>query len=259
MIDGQYVLNPTLAQLDEGLSSLELTVAATSDAVLMVEAAANELSEDEMVGAIEFAQRELQGVIDLIARMRDEIGLEKRSFASAADVSHDDVDDMRRAAMDAGLTDALRVKGKHERSVAVKDLRDRLIAERVTDQEAEGASERTEELKSAFRKVEQAEMRRMVIEERIRSDGRGPADVRDIWIETGVLPMAHGSAIFTRGETQVLGTATLGTGRDNRLVDDLGLEKSEEFMLHYNFPPYTATWRAGRSSRSSPRRRTSRT
>jgi polyribonucleotide nucleotidyltransferase len=238
MIDGEYVLNPTLAQLDEGLSSLELTVAATKDAVLMVEAAASELSEDEMVGAIEFAQRELQPVIELIERMRAEIGLEKRSFVSAADVSEDDVSDMRRAAKSAGLADALRTTGKHERAVAVKDLRDRLIAERV-DPEAEGAEERVEALKSAFRKVEQAEMRRMVIEDRVRSDGRSPADVRDIWIETSVLPMAHGSAVFTRGETQVLGTATLGTGRDNRLVDDLGLQKSEEFMLHYNFPPFS--------------------
>ena len=239
MIDGQYVLNPTLAQLDEGLSSLELTVAATKDAVLMVEAAASELSEDEMVGAIEFAQRELQPVIELIERMRAEIGLEKRSFASAADVAEEDVSDMRRAAQAGGLADALRTKGKHERSVAVKDLRDRLIAERVSDPAAEGAEERVEALKSAFRKVEQAEMRRMVIEDRVRSDGRSPADVRDIWIETSVLPMAHGSAVFTRGETQVLGTATLGTGRDNRLVDDLGLQKSEEFMLHYNFPPFS--------------------
>jgi polyribonucleotide nucleotidyltransferase len=238
MIDGEYVLNPTLAQLDEGLSSLELTVAATKDAVLMVEAAASELSEDEMVGAIEFAQRELQPVIELIERMRAEIGLEKRSFVSAADVSEDDVSDIRRAAQSAGLADALRTTGKHERAVAVKDLRDRLIAERV-DPEAEGAEERVEALKSAFRKVEQAEMRRMVIEDRVRSDGRSPADVRDIWIETSVLPMAHGSAVFTRGETQVLGTATLGTGRDNRLVDDLGLQKSEEFMLHYNFPPFS--------------------
>jgi polyribonucleotide nucleotidyltransferase len=239
MIDGQYVLNPSLAQLDEGLSSLELTVAATRDAVLMVEAAATELSEDEMVGAIEFAQRELLPVIELIERMRREIGLEKRPYASAVDVADEDVADMLAAARAAGLGGALLTPGKHERATTVKALRDRLIAERVPDAAAEGAEERIGELKSAFSKVEQAEMRRMVIEDGVRADGRGPADIRDIWIETSVLPMAHGSAVFTRGETQVLGTTTLGTGRDNRLVDDLGLEKSEEFMLHYNFPPFS--------------------
>ncbi|MBA2667481.1 MAG: polyribonucleotide nucleotidyltransferase [Trueperaceae bacterium] len=239
MVDGEFVLNPTLDLLDEGRSSLELTVATTKDAVLMVEAAANELGEDDMVGAIEFAQRELAPVVELIERMRAEIGLEKRSFTSAADVAPADVDDMREAARAAGLVDAISTKGKHERSSAVKALRDRLIDERVPDATADGAGARIGELKSAFSKVEAAEMRRMVIEERVRQDGRAPADVRDIWIETGVLPMAHGSAVFTRGETQVLGITTLGTGRDNRLVDDLGLEKSEEFMLHYNFPPFS--------------------
>jgi polyribonucleotide nucleotidyltransferase len=205
----------------------------------MVEAAASELSEEQMVGAIEYAQRELAPVIALIERMRDEIGVEKRAFQSVLDTAEEDVGDMRAAALSGGLADALRTAGKHERAAAVKGLRDRLIAERVPDPAAEGAEERIAALKGAYAKVEQAEMRRMVIEDGLRQDGRRPADVRDIWIETSVLPMAHGSAVFTRGETQVLGTATLGTGRDNRLVDDLGLEKSEEFMLHYNFPPFS--------------------
>ena len=238
-VDGQYVLNPTLDQLDDGASALELTVAATKDAVLMVEAAANELDEDTMVGAIEFAQRELAPVIALIERMRAEIGLEKRAFAPAAGVSADDVAAMREAANAAGLRETLRIAGKHERGDALKALRDRLIAERVPDADTEGASERVDALKDAFRKAMQAEMRRMVVEDRVRVDGRDPNTIRPIWIETGVLPMAHGSAVFTRGETQVLGVATLGTGRDNRLIDDLSLEKSEEFMLHYNFPPFS--------------------
>ena len=239
MVDGKYVLNPTLDQLDEGESALELTVAATKDAVLMVEAAASELSEEQMVGAIEFAQQELAPVIALIERMRDELGLPKRTFTPASDVSEEDAADVRAAAAAAGLAQVLHTPGKHERSDAVKELRNTLIAERVPDPDAEGAGERVETLKAAFAKAVQAEMRRMVVEERVRIDGRAPDDIRPIWIETGVLPMAHGSAVFTRGETQVLGTATLGTGRDNRLIDDLGLEKSEEFMLHYNFPPFS--------------------
>ena len=212
-VNGEYVLNPTLDQLEQGESALELTVAATKDAVLMVEAAASELNEEQMVSAIEFAQRELAPVIALIERMRDEHGLPKRSFTPVADVSEHDAAEMRTAAEAGGLPQVLRTSGKHERHEAVKALRDRLIEERVADPEAEGASERIDLLKAAFGKAVQARMRRMVVEERVRIDGRAPDEIRPIWIEAGVLPMAHGSAVFTRGETQVLGIATLGTGR----------------------------------------------
>jgi polyribonucleotide nucleotidyltransferase len=238
-LDDAYVVAPTLQQLLDPANRLELTVAASSEAVLMVEAAADELPEDVMVGAIELAQRELAPIVALIRRMQADVGQPKRAFEAVVEVLPEDVADLTAAARAAGLRDALLTPGKHERSVAVKGLRDGLIAARVPDAAAEGAKERIAQLKGAFGKAEAAEMRRMVVEEQLRTDGRDPRTVRPIWIETGVLPMAHGSAIFTRGETQVLGTATLGTGRDNRLVDDLGIEKSEEFMLHYNFPPYS--------------------
>ncbi|HZW26914.1 MAG TPA: polyribonucleotide nucleotidyltransferase, partial [Trueperaceae bacterium] len=237
--DGRYVLNPSMKDLHDGLSQLELTVAASADAVLMVEAAADELPEDVMVGAIEFAQAELAKVVRLIASMREDLGLPKREFAPAVELDTALVEEVTRAAREAGLRDALLTKGKHERADAVKALRDRLIAARVPDPEAEGAPELVEQLKAAFDKAEQAELRRMVLEEDLRTDGRRPDEIRPIWVETGVLPMAHGSAVFTRGETQVLGVTTLGTGRSNRLVDDLGLDQTEEFMLHYNFPPYS--------------------
>ncbi len=238
-IGGEYVANPSMAALHDGESQLELTVAATKDAVLMVEAAASELSEDVMVGAIEFAQQQLAPVVELIERMQREIGLEKKGFEAETSVSDDTVAVVKRLASEADLRGALLTAGKHERAGAIKSLRDQLIASQVPDAEAEGAAERIAQLKAAFGKAEQAEMRRMVVEENLRTDGRQSDQVRPIWIETGVLPMAHGSAVFTRGETQVLGVATLGTGRDNRLVDDLGLDNSEEFMLHYNFPPYS--------------------
>jgi len=236
---GQYVLNPSMKDLHEGLSDLELTVAASKDAVLMVEAAANELPEDVMVGAIEFAQRELVKVVELIERMKAEVGLPKREFTPAVELDPALVEDVTRQARELGLREALLTKGKHERADAVKALRDQVVALRVPDPEAEGAAELTEQVKAAFDKAEQAELRRMVLEEDLRTDGRRPDEIRPIWIETGVLPMAHGSAVFTRGETQVLGVTTLGTGRSNRLVDDLGLEQTEEFMLHYNFPPFS--------------------
>ncbi len=236
--DGEYIPNPSMRLLHEGGSKLELTVAASKDAVLMVEAAANELSEDVMVGAIEFAQAQLAPVVALIERIRNEIGQEKRGFAPAVELSQEALESVRRGS--AGkLRDALLTEGKHERSEAVKALRDSIIAGLVPDASADGAAALVEEYKTAFDKVEKAELRRLILEENLRVDGRRSDQVRPIWIETGVLPMAHGSAVFTRGETQVLGVATLGTGRDNRLVDDLTLDSSEEFMLHYNFPPYS--------------------
>ena len=236
-MNGDYVLNPTLQQLEE--SALELTVAGTRDAVLMVEGGAAELSEDVMVGAIEFAQREMAGVFSIIEQMRKDVGEPKASFEPAVELSPDDVEMMVREAQEAGLRDALLTKGKHDRSARMKELRNGILERLVPDPEAEGAGERLRELKGAFSKAEQRELRRMVLEENLRSDGRSPEDIRPIWIEVGPLPTAHGSAVFTRGETQVLGVTTLGTGKDNRLVDDLGLENSEEFMLHYNFPPFS--------------------
>lgn len=238
-VSGEYVLNPTLEQLKSGESRLELTVAASKDAVLMVEASADELPEDVMVGAIEFAQRELAGVIELIETMQRETGHEKASIEAATELSEEALTLVAQEAASANLRDALLVKSKHERSAAIKAVRNGIVERLVPDAEAEGASERIAELKAAFGKAEQRELRRMVLEENLRSDGRSPTDIRPIWIETGVLPMAHGSAVFTRGETQVLSVATLGTSRSNRLVDDLGLEEYEEFMLHYNFPPFS--------------------
>jgi len=238
-VGGEYVANPSMESLSDGTSQLELTVAASQDAVLMVEAAANELPEEVMVGAIEFAQRQLAPVVELIARMQREIGLEKKSFTTAAELDDDTLELVKGEAANRDLRGALLTEGKHERAARLDAMRDEIIAAHVPDPEAEGAEERIAALKSAFAKAEQAELRRMVVEEDLRSDGRRSDQVRPIWIETGVLPMAHGSAVFTRGETQVLGVATLGTGRDNRLVDDLGLEDSEEFMLHYNFPPFS--------------------
>ena len=236
-VGGEYVIAPTFQQLEQG--DLELTVAISEDAVLMVEASANELPESIMVGAIEFAQRELAPVIATLKRMAEELGQAKKGFVPAMDLSADDVELVARKASEAGLAQVLRTPGKHERAEAVKALRDGILDELIPDRDADGAGERRDQLKAAFGKAEAKVMRTMVLDEKIRTDGRRPDEIRSIWIETGVLPMAHGSAVFTRGETQVLSVSTLGTGRDNRLVDDLGLDDTEEFMLHYNFPPYS--------------------
>ncbi|AFD24066.1 polyribonucleotide nucleotidyltransferase [Deinococcus gobiensis] len=235
-IDGQYVVNPTAEQLER--SVMDLVVAGTRDAVMMVEAGAQTVDEETLVGAIEFAHAEMQGVISLIETMRVEIGLEKFNFLAESDLSTDLVPELAEAARVGGLRGALLTVKKKERSANLKALRDRLIAERVPE-DAEDAAERILALKAAFSKVEKQELRRLILEDDLRADGRNSKTVRPIWIETRPLPRAHGSAIFTRGETQVLGVATLGTERDEILIDDLSSETGDKFLLHYNFPPYS--------------------
>ncbi|WP_019588009.1 polyribonucleotide nucleotidyltransferase [Deinococcus apachensis] len=236
-IDGDYVINPTAEQLTR--SGMDLVVAGTRDAVMMVEAGAQVVSEEALVGAIEFAHREMQGVLDLIETMRAELGREKFNFLEDGDLAPDLVPELAAAARAAGLRDALLTTKKKERSANLKALRDRLIEERLPEGEVEGAEEQIVALKAAFGKVEKQELRRLILEEDLRADGRNSRTVRPIWIEVRPLPRAHGSAIFTRGETQVLGITTLGTERDELLVDDLTEETQDRFLLHYNFPPYS--------------------
>ena len=236
-IDGQFVLNPTADQLER--SRMDLVVAGTRDAVMMVEAGAQNVAEEDLVAAIEFAHAGMQGVLTLIEQMRAELGQEKFNFLADGDLSTALVPELAEAARAAGLRDALLTAKKKDRSAAIKALRDRLIQARIPDGEVEGAEERLAALKSAFGKVEKQELRRLILEDDLRADGRNSRTVRPIWIETRALPRAHGSAIFTRGETQVLGVATLGTERDEILVDDLTTETGDKFLLHYNFPPYS--------------------
>ncbi|CAM4116910.1 polyribonucleotide nucleotidyltransferase [Deinococcus marmoris] len=236
-IDGQYVINPTADQLKN--SPMDLVVAGTKDAVMMVEAGAQNASEDDLVGAIEFAHAEMQGVISLIETMREEMGQEKFNFLEESDLTTDLVPELTEKAKAGGLKDALLTVKKKERSARTKALRDGIIAGYEPDPDADGAKERITALKNAFNKVEKKELRRLILEDDLRADGRDSKTVRPIWIEARPLPRAHGSAIFTRGETQVLGVATLGTERDEILVDDLSAETGDKFMLHYNFPPYS--------------------
>lgn len=236
-LGGQYIINPTATQLAQ--SPLDLVVAGTKDAILMVEAAAQTVDEELLVGAIEFAHEQMQGVLSLIEQMREAVGQEKFVFATEDDLTVDLVPELAIAAKAAGLRDALLTPKKKERSAKVKALRDALIAERIPDPEAEGAAAQITAYKNAFYKVEKQELRRMILEEDLRADGRNTRTVRPIWIEARPLPRAHGSAIFTRGETQVLGVTTLGTERDEFLVDDLSTESNDKFLLHYNFPPYS--------------------
>ncbi|WP_135228464.1 polyribonucleotide nucleotidyltransferase [Deinococcus fonticola] len=236
-VDGQYVVNPTAEQLSR--SRMDLVVAGTKDAVMMVECGAQTVSEEELVGAIEFAHAEMQGVIALIEQMRSEVGHEKFNFMEEVGPTHDYVPEMTEKLRAAGLKDALLTRGKKERGVRTKEVRSKVIAEYVPDPEAEGAAELTATLKNVYSKVEKQMLRQLILDDDLRADGRSSKTVRPIWIEARPLPMAHGSAIFTRGETQVLGVTTLGTERDEILIDDLTEETGDRFLLHYNFPPYS--------------------
>ncbi|WP_407540514.1 polyribonucleotide nucleotidyltransferase [Deinococcus radiomollis] len=235
-IGGEYVVNPTVDQMAD--SEFDLVVAGTRESILMVEAGAKGASEDLLVGAIEFAHAEMQKIIDLILEMKAALGHEKFTFIQTAELSIDLVPELTTAARAAGLKDALLTPGKKDRGARIKALRDGLIAERVPEGADDYAAQVTR-YKNDFYKVEKAELRRLILEEDLRADGRNTRTVRPIWIEAKPLPRAHGSAIFTRGETQVLGVATLGTERDAVLIDDLTAEKEDKFMLHYNFPPYS--------------------
>lgn len=237
--NGEFIVNPSLETLASDTCEMELIVAASRDAVLMVEAAAQELPEDLMIEAIERAQAEILPVIDLITEMQTASGKEKAEVESKPTLPDEQFAELKTRALSGGLSELLLTPGKHDRDEAVKAFRDELIAELVPEQETDEQLELAGQYKEAFRTIEQAEVRRSVIEDAKRTDGRRPNEVRNIWTEVGVLPSAHGSAVFTRGETQVLGVATLASGRNNRLVDDLTPETTEEFMLHYNFAPFS--------------------
>ncbi len=235
-IGGAFVLNPTLQELEE--SELDLVVAGSRDAIIMVEAGAEEVPEELLVEALAYAHREMQPLIELQERMRAELGKPKFAWAPPETLSEEEVEALYRRAREKGLTEVLTVASKQERSEALDRFAEELVAEFVPG-EGEEAEERKKRYLEAFDEVVKRELRRLILEENRRADGRRPDEIREIWIEVDVLPRAHGSAVFTRGETQVLGTVTLGTGRDEQIIDDLGIDESEHFLVHYNFPPYS--------------------
>ncbi len=247
-VDGNFVINPTLQQLM--VSDLDIVVAGTKDAVLMVECAAKELGEDIMVSAIEFAHAQMQGVIELISQMQAEVGHAKTEWKpeeslESIEAKKADLEVVSRMTKERDLKTAILTVGKKAKSAATKAVRESIIndlapAPSSDDKEIlEAHAARVTQLKGVFDKAQQIELRRMVIEDNVRADGRNPQTVRPISIETNYLPRTHGSSLFTRGETQVLGTVTLGTGKDEQIIDDLGLDDGDKFLLHYNFPPYS--------------------
>ena len=228
--DQGYLLNPTYSEL-EG-SSLDMVVAGTKDAVLMVESEASELSEDTMLGGVLFAHQEMQTVISVIEELAAEAG--KPRWDWKAEEENAELKAALTGLVGADLDAAYQVVDKQARVASVNGLRDRAIAELASE---DGFSE--EDLKDAFKKLEKSIVRGRIIRGEPRIDGRDTKKVRAINVEVGILNKVHGSALFTRGETQAIVAATLGSTRDAQMIDALEGKRDDPFMLHYNFPPYS--------------------
>ena len=227
-----YVLNPTYEQLKT--SRLDMVVAGTEDAVLMVESEAQELTEDQMLGAVLFAHMEFQPAIDAIKELAAEAGKPAWDWQPAPENTA--LLEAIKAQFGAGISEAYTITHKQSRYDRLGQLRDAAIAALVGDEAGQPSAG---EVKDAFGEIEYRTVRESIVNGNPRIDGRDTKTVRPLHIEVGVLDRTHGSSLFTRGETQALVVTTLGTARDAQLLDTLEGEKKDPFMFHYNFPPYS--------------------
>ncbi|MCG9759056.1 MULTISPECIES: polyribonucleotide nucleotidyltransferase [Pseudoalteromonas] len=232
-IDGQYVLNPTLKELET--SKLDLVVAGTENAVLMVESEAEVLTEEEMLGAVVYGHEQSQAIIKAIEEFRAEAG--KAAWDWTAPEKDLTLAEKVAAIAEQKVGDAYRITDKVARKEALSEAKAEVI-EKLGAEVAEGESLDEQVVGKEFSSLEKKIVRSRIIAGEKRIDGREPDMVRALDVMTGVLPRTHGSAIFTRGETQALVTATLGTERDAQMLDDLTGTHKHHFMLHYNFPPF---------------------
>ncbi|WP_239373053.1 polyribonucleotide nucleotidyltransferase [Snodgrassella gandavensis] len=244
-VEGEYVLNPTKAQLAQ--SQLDLVVAGTEKAVLMVESEADVLSEETMLGAVVFGHEQMQAAIRAINEFADEVNPEVWDWQAPAtdETLVAQVRELAGATIDA----AFKIKQKQARTAKLDEAWAAVEAALITE---ETDTLLANQIRGIFKDLEKEVVRGQILEGQPRIDGRDTRTVRPIDIQTGVLPRTHGSALFTRGETQSLATATLGTQRDEQIIDALSGEYTDRFMLHYNFPPYS-TGEVGRMG--APKRR----
>lgn len=253
-LNGQYVINPTWTQVENGETDLEIFVAATKNAIMMVEGGAREASEDDVLGAILVGHKEIQKGIKMIEDLKAKVGKAKRAWtAPVADTS---LATKIEGLAKAGLEKALRTKDKHARYDLVDETKKAtlasLISEDMKKTNSDGAKKLEKDAKTAFELLQYNLMREMILQDKSRIDGRNLTTVRPIEVEAGILPRTHGSALFTRGETQVLSTITLGTSEDEGIVDTMFQKSYRKFALHYNFPPFSVG-EAGRTGFTSRR------
>ncbi len=229
--DGQFVINPDLSVFES--CDLNLVVAGTSDAVMMVEGGADGLPEDVMLAAIEHAHEEIKRIVEVIRKLSATVGKAKRGVIT------EQIDPtLRNTVRDlvAGpIREAILIPNKSAR----QEKLDEILAGVLKGLKKEDDPDRDRHVKLVFHELEYSEVRKMILENRKRADGRGPSDIRPVTCEVSILPRTHGSALFTRGETQALAVVTLGTSDDEQRIDALEGEYYRTFMLHYNFPPFS--------------------
>lgn len=235
-INGELVANPTVAQMEE--SDIDLTVAGTAQALNMVEAGAKEVSEEDMLAALMFGHEQIKKLCAFQEEIVAACGKEKREIELYA--VDETIDSEVRANFEAQIRAAVSIKEKLERYGKIDDLTDE-AAEMIANKEYASEKDQNNAVKQAreiCRGIEADEVRRLIIEDKVRPDGRQIDEIRPLNSQVDLLPRVHGSALFTRGETQVLSTTTLGALNDNQIIDDLTVVDSKRFMHHYNFPPY---------------------
>ena len=244
-IDGNYVLNPTADQME--VSALDLVVAGTESAVLMVESEAKELPEDVMLGSVVFGHEQQQAVINAIRELAAEVNTRPMEW-TAPEENTALAEAVEKEGAEA-IAAAYKVADKQDRYTLLSKVRQEIVDKVADDESDDGFT--VDKVKGAIGKLEKKTVRGRILAGEARIDGRDTATVRPITIRMGVLPRAHGSALFTRGETQALVVTTLGTERDGQLIDSLSGSYKEQFMLHYNFPPYCVgeTGRVGGTKR----------
>ena len=225
-----FIINPTFAELET--AELEFLVSGSEDSIIMVEGEAKEASEETLLKAIEFSHTEIKKIIDLQKELINETGLEKREVVESEypEGLSDKIDSLSRTK----ISESIRIKEKKERHLAITDVSDEVI-EKLNEDYPE--SEKI--INSIIHDIEKEETRKMMLDESVRLDGRKSDEIRPITCEIGYLPRTHGSALFTRGQTQALGTTTLGTKMDSQLIDGLESTSYKTYMLHYNFPPFS--------------------
>lgn len=230
-IRGELVVNPDMKAMEE--TDLTLVVAGTDDAVMMVEGGGNELPESVMLEAIGLAHREIGRIVAKIKELQAMVGKAKREI-QVETIAPELVESVRQHVA-TPIRDAILIPNKSARQERLDQIRDEAIAKLAGEDDLD----RVRQVKLVFHDLEYTEVRKMILERKVRADGRGPADIRPITCEVGVLPRTHGSALFTRGETQSLAVVTLGTSDDEQRIDALEGEYYRTFMLHYNFPPFS--------------------